>query len=69
MVWFGRDATEKGVTGLKESLILSLFEIAKGLVKYHAEFLGVIGTKVFRVFSLLFTTFTNGFTPSPSTGL
>jgi hypothetical protein len=44
MVWFGRGATKKGV---HRELILSLFEITKGLVKYHAEFLGVIGTQVF----------------------
>jgi hypothetical protein len=29
--WFGRDASEKGVAGLTESL--SLFAIAKGLVR------------------------------------
>jgi|688.fasta_scaffold339524_2 hypothetical protein len=34
-VWFGRDATEKGVAGLTESLISSLFAIAKGLEKYE----------------------------------
>ncbi len=34
MVWFGRDASEKGVAGLTDSLISSLFAIAKGLVKY-----------------------------------
>jgi hypothetical protein len=41
LVWFGRDATEKGVAGLTESLISSPFAIAiaiaiaKGLVKYE----------------------------------
>jgi hypothetical protein len=30
LVWFGRDATEKGVAGLTESLISSLFAISKG---------------------------------------
>jgi hypothetical protein len=35
LVWFGRDASEKGVAGLTESLIFSLFAIAKGLVKYE----------------------------------
>ncbi len=34
LVWFGRDASEKGVAGLTGSLISSLFAIAKGLVKY-----------------------------------
>jgi hypothetical protein len=34
LVWLGIDATEKGVAGLTESLISSLFAIAKGLVKY-----------------------------------
>jgi hypothetical protein len=34
LVWFGRDASEKGVAGLTDSLISSLFAIAKGLVKY-----------------------------------
>jgi hypothetical protein len=52
LVWFGRDASEKGVAGLTENIISSLFAIAKGLVKYEAEFLDVIGTKVFRVFLL-----------------
>ncbi len=53
-VWFVRDATEKGVAGLTESLISSLFAIAKGLVKYEFEFLDVIGIgrKVLRVFLL-----------------
>ncbi len=36
LVWFGRDATEKGVAGLTESLISSPFAIAKGLVKYES---------------------------------
>jgi hypothetical protein len=35
LVWFGRDASEKGVAGLRESLISSLFAIAKGLEKYR----------------------------------
>jgi hypothetical protein len=35
LVWFGRDAHEKGVAGLTESLISSLFAIAKGLVEYE----------------------------------
>jgi hypothetical protein len=35
LVWFGRDATEKGVAGLTESLISSPFATAKGLVKYE----------------------------------
>jgi hypothetical protein len=35
MVWFGRDASKKGVLGLTESLISSPFAIAKGLVKYE----------------------------------
>ncbi len=35
LVWFGTDATKKGVAGLTESLISSLFAIAKGLVKYE----------------------------------
>ncbi len=34
LVWFGRDASEKGVAGLTESLISSLFAIANGLEKY-----------------------------------
>ncbi len=34
LVWFGRDASETGVAGLTESLISSLFAIAKGLEKY-----------------------------------
>jgi hypothetical protein len=34
LVWFGRDASEKGVAGLTESLISSLFAIAQGLEKY-----------------------------------
>ncbi len=34
LVWFGRNASEKGVAGLTESLISSLFAIAKGLEKY-----------------------------------
>ncbi len=45
MVWFGRDASEKGVAGLTESLISSLFAIAKGLYKVQeSEFSDVIGT-------------------------
>jgi hypothetical protein len=35
LVWFGRDASEKGVAGLTVSLISSPFAIAKGLVKYE----------------------------------
>ncbi len=35
LVWFGRDASEKGVAGLTESLISSPLAIAKGLVKYE----------------------------------
>ncbi len=35
MVWFGRDAAEKGVAELTESLIASPFAIAKRLVKYE----------------------------------
>ncbi len=34
LVWFGRYASEKGVAWLTESLISSLFAIAKGLEKY-----------------------------------
>jgi hypothetical protein len=34
MVLVGRDTSEKGVAGLTESLISSLFAIAKGLEKY-----------------------------------
>ncbi len=35
LVWFGRDASEKGVAGLTESLISSPLAIAKGLVKFE----------------------------------
>jgi len=36
LVWFGRDAPEKSVAGLRESLISSPFEkFAKGLEKYR----------------------------------
>jgi hypothetical protein len=36
LVWFGRDAPEKSVAGLRESLISSPFEkFAKGLAKYR----------------------------------
>ncbi len=35
LVWFGRDASEKGVAGLTESTISSPLAIAKGLVKYE----------------------------------
>jgi hypothetical protein len=36
LVWFGRDASEKGVAGLRERLISSHFaKFAKGLEKYE----------------------------------
>jgi hypothetical protein len=35
LVWFGRDTSEKSVAGLRESLISSPFENAKGLEKYR----------------------------------